>query len=138
MKIIKNAYNNAEMKNADNVNFNEIMKGFYCEMKDPANKDKTGDELKAMVVKNLAKDPLCYTKDGMFGVKGVGYTDEAPALGKNTQPTSKVASVLGGRDEVDSKSDIVKNSLVGATKKVKLKEGIGMFNDPIGYEKPLS
>jgi len=29
----KNAYNNADMKNADNVNFNEIMKGFYLELK---------------------------------------------------------------------------------------------------------
>jgi hypothetical protein len=113
----KNAYNNSDMKNADNVNFNEIMKGFYAEMKDPENAKKTGDELKAMVVKNLAKDPLYYTKDGMFGEKGVGYTTEAPGLGKNTQPTSKNASVLGGRDEVNSDSDIVKNSLVGTTKK---------------------
>jgi hypothetical protein len=105
------------MKNADNINFNEIMKGFYAELKDPKNHDKTGDEIKAMVVKNLAKDPLFYTKDGMFGEKGVGYTDEAPGLGKNTQPTSKNASVLGGRDEVNSDSDIVKNSLVGSAKK---------------------
>ena len=77
----KNAYNNSDMKNADNVNFNEIMKGFYAEMRDEKNAGKTGDEIKAMVVKNLAKDPLFYTKDGMFGTKGVGYTNEAPALG---------------------------------------------------------
>jgi hypothetical protein len=113
----RNAFQPSDMKNADNVNFNEIMKGFYAEMKDEKNTDKTGDELKAMVVKNLAKDPLYYTKDGMFGVKGVGFTDEAPGLGKNTQPTSKNASVLGGRSEVNSDSDIVKNSLVGSTKK---------------------
>jgi hypothetical protein len=112
-----NAYNNSDMKNADNVNFNEIMKGFYAEMRDEKNAGKTGDEIKAMVVKNLAKDPLFYTKDGMFGTKGVGYTDEAPGLGKNTQPTSKNASVLGGRDEVNSDSDIVKNSLVGSAKR---------------------
>jgi hypothetical protein len=118
----KNAFQPSDKKNADNVNFNEIMKGFYAELKDEKNAGKTGDEIKAMVVKNLAKDCLYYTKDGMFGIKGVGFTDEAPGLGKNTQPTSKVASVLGGRDEVDSNSDIVKNSLVGATKKVKLKE----------------
>jgi tetratricopeptide (TPR) repeat protein len=111
------AYDNADMKNADNINFNEIMKGFYAELKDPKNHDKTGDELKAIVVKNLAKDPLYYTKDGMFGEKGIGYTDEAPGLGKNTQPTSKNASVLGGNDETNSDSDIVKNSLVGSAKK---------------------
>ena len=102
------------MKNVDNINFNEILKGYYAEMKDPKNADKTGDELKAMVVKNLAKDPLHYTKDGMFGEKGVGFTDEAPGLGKNTQPKSKESTVLGGNDKVDSESEIVKNSLVGS------------------------
>ena len=68
------AYDNKDMKNADNVNFNEIMKGFYAELKDEKNKEKSGDEIKAMVVKNLAKDPLYYTKNGEFGTKGVGYT----------------------------------------------------------------
>ena len=85
----KNAYDNSDMKNADNVNFNEIMKGFYTEMKDPKNADKTGDELKAMVVKNLAKDPLYYTKNGEFGTKGVGYTTEAPGLGEPKEPKGK-------------------------------------------------
>jgi hypothetical protein len=85
----KYAYDNADMKNADNINFNEIMKGFYAELKDPKNHDKTGDELKAMVVKNLAKDPLFYTKDGEFGVKGIGYTDEAPGLGTPKEPKGK-------------------------------------------------
>lgn len=85
----KNAYNNSDMKNADNVNFNEIMKGFYAEMRDEKNAGKTGDEIKAMVVKNLAKDPLFYTKDGMFGEKGVGYTNEAPGLGEPKDPKGK-------------------------------------------------
>ena len=113
----QDAYDATDVKNADNINGNEIWKGYYTEMKDPANADKTGDELKKIVVKNLSKDPLYYTKNGMFGIKGIGYTDEAPGLGKNTQPTSKNASVLGGRDEVNSDSDVVKNSLVGSTKK---------------------
>ena len=85
----KHAYDNADMKNADNINFNEIMKGFYAELKDAKNHDKTGDELKAIVVKNLAKDPLYYTKDGEFGVKGVGYTTEAPGLGTPKEPKGK-------------------------------------------------
>jgi hypothetical protein len=85
----KYAYNNTDMKNADNINFNEIMKGFYAELKDPKNHDKTSEEIKAMVVKNLAKDPLFYTKDGEFGVKGIGYTDEAPGLGTPKEPKGK-------------------------------------------------
>ena len=85
----KHAYDNVDMKNADNINFNEIMKGFYAELKDPKNHDKTGDEIKAMVVKNLAKDILHYTKDGMFGEKGLGFTTEAPGLGTPKEPKGK-------------------------------------------------
>ena len=85
----KHAYDNADMKNADNINFNEIMKGFYAELKDAKNHDKTGDELKDIVVKNLAKDPLYYTKDGEFGVKGIGYTTEAPGLGTPKEAKGK-------------------------------------------------
>lgn len=77
-----NAFQPSDMKNADNINFNEIMKGFYAELKDEKNHDKTAEEIKAIVVKNLAKDPLYYTKDGEFGTKGVGYTTEAPSLGE--------------------------------------------------------
>lgn len=111
------AFQPSDMKNVDNINFNEIMKGFFAEMYDEKNKEKTGDEIKAIVVKNLAKDPLYYTKNGNFSTMGVGYVDEAPGLGKNTQPTDKKATVLGGNDEVNSESDIVKNSLVGSAKK---------------------
>jgi len=85
----KHAYDNTDMKNADNVNFNEIMKGFYAELKDPKNHDKTSEEIKAIVVKNLAKDCLHYTKDGMFGEKGVGYTTEAPGLGTPKEAKGK-------------------------------------------------
>ena len=33
-----------------------------------------------MVVKNLTKDPMYYTKNSAFGKMGIGYTDEAPGL----------------------------------------------------------
>jgi hypothetical protein len=49
-------------------------------MKDPKNADKTVDELKEIVAKNLAKDRLYYTKEAQFGVKGIGYTDQTPGL----------------------------------------------------------
>ena len=106
----KNNYDNKDMKNADNVNFNEIMKGFYCEMKDEKNKDKTGDELKAMVVKNLAKDPLFYTKNGEFGVKDLGYTTEAPGLGEPKEPKGKHKSSGYGdlKEGYDSKAGLSK------------------------------
>lgn len=89
---LSHAYDNRDMKNADNINFNEIMKGFYCELRDEKNNGKTGDELKDIVVKNLAKDPLYYTKNGEFGTKGVGYTTEAPGLGEPKEPKGKYKS----------------------------------------------
>jgi len=104
----KNNFDNKDMKNADNINFNEIMKGFYAELKDEKNADKTGDEIKAMVVKNLAKDPLYYTKDGEFGVKGVGYTTEAPGLGEPKEPKGKYKSSGYGDLDTDNKIEKVK------------------------------
>ena len=78
---IKHGYDQMDMKNINNLIFGQVMKGYYAEMKDPKNADKTMDELKDIVMKNLAKDPIHYTKDGQFGIKGVGYTTEHPGLG---------------------------------------------------------
>jgi len=69
-----------DAKNIDNVFGEEFLKGYYAEMKDPKNSEKTIEELKEIVAKNLAKDKLHYVKDGQFGEKGVGYTDELPGL----------------------------------------------------------
>ena len=69
-----------DAKNVDNVFGEEFLKGYYAEMKDPKNSEKTIEELKEIVAKNLAKDKLHYVKDGQFGEKGVGYTDELPGL----------------------------------------------------------
>lgn len=85
----RNMYDNKDVKNADNINFNEILKGYLAELGDVKNAGKTGDELKDIVVKNLGKDPLHYTKDGMFGVKGVGFTTEAPGLGEPKEAKGK-------------------------------------------------
>ena len=85
----RNMYDNKNVKNANNINFNEILKGYLAELGDPKNAGKTGDELKDIVVKNLAKDCLHYTKDGMFGVKGVGFTTEAPGLGEPKEAKGK-------------------------------------------------
>jgi hypothetical protein len=143
------AFQPSDMKNADNVNFNEIMKGFYAEMRDEKNSGKTGDEIKAIVVKNLAKDCLHYTKDGMFGEKGVGYVTEAPGLGtpkeakgkhkasgygdldtevKIKEPKSNVKDSLGDQEAETSMPRKVKEmpdkGVTGVEKKIKLQENI--------------
>lgn len=82
-------FDNSDEKNPDNMIFDQIMMGYYAEMKDPKNADKTMQELKDIVFKNLSKDPIYYTKDGQFGVKGLGYTTEAPGLGTPKEAKGK-------------------------------------------------
>ena len=75
-------YDYKDTKNYDNVFGEEFLKGYYTEMKDPKNEGKHVEELRQIVAKNLAKDISHYVKDGQFGVKGVGYTVDAPGLGE--------------------------------------------------------
>ena len=79
----KHNFDYKDEKNYDNVFGQEFLKGFYTEMQESKNKDKDVDELKAIVAKNLAKDINHYVKDGQFGLKGVGYTVDAPGLGES-------------------------------------------------------
>ena len=74
------AYDKEDDKNLDNVYGQEFLVGFRAEMGDPKNSEKTIEQLEVIVAKNLRKDRLYYVKDGQFGVKGIGYTDEAPGL----------------------------------------------------------
>jgi hypothetical protein len=78
-------YNYKDKEDPNNMIFDQIMKGYYTEMKNPKNSEKTMEELKDMVIKNLAKDPIYYTKNGQFGIDGLGYQTEAPGLGKGKQ-----------------------------------------------------
>jgi hypothetical protein len=75
-------YNYKDKKNIDNIYGEEFLTGYYAEMKDPKNNEKTVDELKEIVAKNLSKDALHYVKDGQFGVKELGYTTDHPGLGE--------------------------------------------------------
>ena len=77
-------------------------------MKDPKNCEKSVEEITEMVSKNLAKDPLFYVKDGQFGVKGIGYTDDVPGL--------RISKELQGKYKSSGYGDI-KESLTEAKKK---------------------
>ncbi len=82
-------YDYKDYKNIDNIYGEAFLKGFYTEMGDPKNEGKTVEELRQIVAKNMAKDCLHYTKEGQFGLKGVGYTTEAPGLGTPKEPKGK-------------------------------------------------
>jgi gas vesicle protein len=81
-----------DTKNIDNIYGQAFLNGFYDEMKDPKNKNKTADEVKQIVAKNLGKDILYYTTNAQFGVKGIGYQTEAPGLGEPKAPKGKYKS----------------------------------------------
>ena len=76
-------------KDIDNLYGQEFLNGYYAEMKDPKNSDKTVDELKEIVRKNLAKNKTYYVENAAFGIKGIGYTKEAPGLGEPKEPKGK-------------------------------------------------
>ena len=67
------AYDTKDTKNENNMIYDQYQNGMYFEHKQ--NPDKSLEELKKIVEKNLAKDPIYYTKNGMFGVDGVGYQE---------------------------------------------------------------
>ena len=84
-------YDYKDEKDPNNMIFGQIQMGYYYEMKQEKNADKTIDEIKDIVFKNLAKDPIYYTKTGQFG-EDIGYTDDAPSLGPTDEPKGKYKS----------------------------------------------
>jgi hypothetical protein len=89
---LSRGFDTSDRSNPDNLIFDQVMKGYYTEMKDPKNEGKTMGELKSIVYKNLEKNPIHYTEDGQFGVKGLGYQTEAPGLGIPKEAKGKYKS----------------------------------------------
>jgi hypothetical protein len=110
---LEKAFDYSDEKNPDNMIFDQIMTGYYAEMKDPKNADKTMQQLKDIVFKNLEKDPIYYTKNGQFGVKDLGYVTEAPGLGEPKEPKGKYkSSGYGDLKESKETEDDIKSKLV--------------------------
>jgi hypothetical protein len=87
-------YDYKDDKMLNNVSGEQFRQGYFTELTDVANKDKSKEELIDMVIKNIDKNPLYYVEEAQFGVKGIGYTDDTPGLGKGKQV--KDAGVGGG------------------------------------------
>lgn len=67
------AYDYTDVKSLDNQIGVEVQEGIYFEAKQ--NPDKTIEEIKEIVAKNLAKDQLHYKKNAAFGVEGLGLEE---------------------------------------------------------------
>jgi len=91
-EIDEHNYDYEDKKMPNNMIFGQVQMGYYCEYKDPKNEGKTDHELLEIVYKNLAKDPIFYTKNGQFGEKDLGYTDDAPSLGPTEEPKGEYKS----------------------------------------------
>ena len=81
-------YDAYDKKNPDNMIFGQIQMGVYYEAKQEKNVNKTLEEIKSIVFKNLEKDPIYYTKNHMYGTD-MGYTEDAPGLGIPKEPKGK-------------------------------------------------
>ena len=102
--------------NVNNVNAQEMMKGVYFELKeDPS---LTLEKAQEKVIKNLAKDPLTYVKNGQFGV-GIGYTEAE--VQENSGKTYGGSGYSDKLKKGDTKMKPIKESLF----KKLIREGLG-------------
>ena len=91
-KDLANQFDNSDEKNIDNVYGQSFLMGFYTEMQDEKNKDKSVDELKQIVLKNMVKNVNYYATDASFGIKGIGYTKDFVGGGDQVEPKGKYKS----------------------------------------------
>tara|TARA_R110000796_G_scaffold107038_1_gene217709 strand:+ start:564 stop:1586 length:1023 start_codon:yes stop_codon:yes gene_type:complete len=97
----KKGYDYKDDKLLNNVAGEQFRQGYYTELTDEANADKTKQELINLVIKNLDKNPSYYVEEAQFGVKGIGYTEDYPGLGKGKMV--KDAGKGGGYGEATKK-----------------------------------
>jgi len=94
-------YDYKDKTNLDNQIGQEVLNGLYFEGRE--NPDKTLDELRKIVEKNLAKDGQYYMKNAAFGVKGLGYQETK---------MEEVAGKYASSGYSDKLKKMVKESLV--------------------------
>jgi hypothetical protein len=91
-KDLANQFDNNNPDNIDNVYGQSFLMGFYTEMQDEKNKDKSVYELKQIVLKNMVKNVNYYATDASFGIKGIGYTKDVVGGGDQVEPKGKYKS----------------------------------------------
>lgn len=134
-------YDYKDDKMLDNVSGEQFRQGYFTELTDVNNKDKSKEELIDLVIKNIDKNPLYYVEEAQFGVKGIGYSEDQPALGKGKMV--KDPGVGGGYGE-ETKKDFPEGEV--GTGYLEIKENkiennmislVEMFeNSPLGENKP--
>ena len=101
-EVAEHNFDYKDTKNLDNQIGQEVMNGVYFEAKQ--NPDKTIDEIKEIVSKNLAKDGQYYMKNAAFGVEGLGYQETV---------LEEVSGKYAASGYSDKLKKVVKESLMG-------------------------
>ena len=115
-----------DKKNIDNLNGEEFRLGLKFEMDkvretvSDADLGEAIEKAKKLVAKNLASDPLYYIKNAMFGVDGIGYTDEVPGL--TPSKSDKMEKVKLKENKMISLLNILESGPLGEKPKSKAKK----------------
>jgi len=83
-------YDIYDKKNLDNQIFDQVLNGIRFELEQDS--ELSLEKATEKVKKNLAKNSLYYLENAAFGVKGLGYTKEAPGLGEPKELKGKYKS----------------------------------------------
>ena len=116
-------YDYSDKKNLDNQIFDQVLKGIRFEIEqDP---ELTLEKATEKVKKNLEKNPLFYLENAAFGVKGLGYTKEAPGLGEPKELKGKYKSSGYGDLKENKNMKLVDLLKEGAQEDLKEADKIG-------------
>jgi hypothetical protein len=116
-------YDYSDKKNLDNQIFDQVLNGIRFEIEqDP---ELTLEKATEKVKKNLEKNPLFYLENAAFGVKGLGYTKEAPGLGEPKELKGKYKSSGYGDLKENKNMKLVDLLKEGAQEDLKEADKIG-------------
>ena len=103
-EVAESNFDYKDVKNLDNQIGQEVLNGIYFEAKQ--NPDKSLEEIREIVSKNLAKDGQHYMNNAMFGVDG---------LKAETMKCEEVSGKHAASGYSDKVKEVVKESLMGGT-----------------------
>ena len=102
-ELAENNFDYKDVKNLDNQIGQEVLNGIYFEAKQ--NPDKSLEEIREIVSKNLAKDGQHYINNAMFGIEG---------LKAETMKCEEVSGKHAASGYSDKVKEVVKESLMGS------------------------
>jgi hypothetical protein len=106
-EVAESNFDYKDVKNLDNQIGQEVLNGIYFEAKQ--NPDKSLEEIREIVSKNLAKDGQHYMNNAMFGIDG---------LKAETMKCEEVSGKHAASGYSDKVKEVVKESLMSGTTNV--------------------